>query len=356
MTHLFEPLTLRDVTLRNRIGVSPMCQYSCVDGMATDWHLVHLGSRAVGGAGLIIMEATAITPQGRISPHDAGIWSDEHIAPLQRVTRFIKDHGAVAGIQLAHAGRKAGTPRPWEREQASSLLDFVDWNIVAPSAIPFADGWRTPRALDAGGLEAVQVAFQDGARRALDAGFDFVEIHAAHGYLLHSFLSPLSNQRDDEYGGSFENRTRLLIEVVRAVRQVWPQRKPLAVRISGTDWHADGWTIPDSVALAKLLKPEGVDLVDCSSGGAVPGLQIPVGADYQVPISTAVRSEAGIATATVGMITQPMQADALVRNGHADVVLLGREMLRDPYWPLHAAQVVHQAQNAPVPPQYARAF
>lgn len=356
MPHLFDELKLRDVTLRNRIGVSPMCQYSSEDGFATDWHLVHLGSRAIGGAGLIIMEATAVEPQGRISPNDAGIWSDKHIEPLQRATSFMKAHGAVPAIQLAHAGRKAGTPRPWERDTVASLADYVDWPIVGPSAIPFTDNFRTPAALDAGGIESVQVAFQEAARRSLEAGFDLVEIHAAHGYLLHSFLSPLSNKRDDDYGGSFDNRIRMLIETVQAVRQVWPENKPLAVRISGTDWHEDGWTVDESVELAKRLKPEAVDLIDCSSGGAIAGVSIPVGADYQVPIAEAVRNEADIPTAAVGMITQPMQADALVRNGRADVVLLGREMLRDPYWPLHAAQVVHQADAVPVPNQYQRAF
>lgn len=356
MPHLFEPLTLRAVTLRNRIGVSPMCQYSSEDGRANDWHLVHLGSRAVGGAGLVIMEATAVEAVGRISPQDAGIWSDDHIEPLQRVTRFIKAHGAVPAIQLAHAGRKAGTPSPWDRDTELPLKELVDWEIVGPSALPFTEQHRTPNALDSGGIERVQVAFQTAAQRALDAGFDLVEIHAAHGYLLHSFLSPLSNQRTDAYGGSFDNRIRMLLETVQAVRQVWPDDKPLAVRISGTDWHDEGWTIADSVALAQRLKPEGVDLIDCSSGGAIPGVHIPVGAGYQVPIAEAVRQQADVPTAAVGMITQPMQADALVRNGRADVVLLGRELLRDPHWPLHAAQVLGQVEAAPIPKQYQRGF
>lgn len=350
MTHLFEPLSIKSITLRNRIGVSPMCMYSYTDGFSSDWHLAHLGARAVGGAGLIIAEATAVEARGRITPYDLGIWSGEQVEPLARVTRFIKEHGAVAGIQIAHAGRKAGTKRPWETDEPQR----PGWQGVAPSPLAFNPHSQAPHALSVDEIKGIQAAFRDGARRALAAGFEWLEIHAAHGYLIHSFYSPLSNQRTDEYGGSFENRIRFLLETVRAVRPAWPDDLPLTVRISGTDWVDGGWTVADSVELARHLKAEGVDLVDCSSGGAAPDAKVPTGPGYQVPIAEAVRRGAGIRTAAVGLITTPAQADEIIRNEQADLVLLGREMLRDPYWALHAAQAL--GQPAPVPPQYLRAF
>lgn len=355
MAHLFDPLILRGITLRNRIGVSPMCQYSSSDGLANDWHLVHLGARASGGAGLIIAEATAVEARGRISPHDLGLWSDAHIEPLARAARFISSQGAVAAIQLAHAGRKASTARPWEGGKPVGPENGGWADIVAPSALPFNTGYATPRALSIEDIAGIVGAFRAAAARADAAGFDMIEIHAAHGYLLHSFLSPLSNQRSDAYGGSRDNRMRMLLEVVTAARAALPERKPLAVRISATDWVEGGWSIDDSVVLAQRLKGAGVDLVDCSSSGAVPVAPIPVGPGYQVPLSERVRRGADIATATVGMITQPQHADEIVRNGRADVVLLAREMLRDPHWPLRAAHALG-VKTPPEPPQYARAY
>ncbi|MDX1992892.1 MAG: NADH:flavin oxidoreductase/NADH oxidase [bacterium] len=354
LAHLFEPLSLRGVTLRNRIGVSPMCMYSAEDGRANDWHLVHLGARAAGGAGLIIAEATAVEARGRISPCDLGLWDDNHIEPLARVTRFIREQGAAAGIQLAHAGRKAGTARPWEGGKPLSDAQG-GWDVIGPSAIPFTDAFRTPQAMTLDDIRTVQQAFKAAAVRALEAGFDLIELHGAHGYLIHSFYSPLSNQREDDYGGSFENRVRFLIETTRLVRTVWPEEKPLAVRLSATDWVEGGWTLEDSIALAKLLRHEGVDLVDCSSGGAAAGVQIPVAPGYQVHLAEGVRREAGIPAAAVGLISSPEAADAIVREGQADVVLLGRELLRDPHWPLRAAQALGVAQK-PTPPQYLRAY
>jgi 2,4-dienoyl-CoA reductase-like NADH-dependent reductase (Old Yellow Enzyme family) len=351
--HLLSPLKIRDITLRNRIVVSPMCQYSCEDGFASDWHLVHLGSRAVGGAALVIVEATAVTPEGRISPGDMGLWKAEQIEPLARIVRFMKSQGAVAGIQLAHAGRKASTDAPW-RGGKSLSVEQGGWRpIYAPSPIPFSEESITPEALDVAGIQRIVKAFADSARRALEAGFEVIELHGAHGYLMNTFLSPLSNQRDDEYGGSFENRTRFAREVVQAVRAVWPDRLPLFLRISASDWADGGWTVQDSVALAKMLKPLGVDLIDCSSGGLVPYANIAIGAGYQVPFSTEVRRDAQILSAAVGMITEPMQADQIIRNGEADLVVMAREFLRDPYWALHAAKAVHQ--DAEWPQQYARA-
>lgn len=351
-THLFTPLTIRDVTFRNRIAVSPMCQYSSEDGFASDWHLVHLGSRAVGGAGLVIAEATAVEPRGRISPNDLGIWDDAHIEGLARVTRFVEAHGAVAGIQLAHAGRKAGVRRPWEGGRPLTPAEG-GWPVVGPSPLPFAEGYPVPEALDADGIRGIVEAFAQAARRALAAGFRVVELHAAHGYLLHEFLSPLANRRTDAYGGSFENRTRLVREVVEAVRRHWPERYPLFVRISATDWIDGGWDLEQSVELARMLKPLGVDLIDCSSGGVAPGAAIPVGPGYQTPLAAEIRRRAGVLTGAVGLITAPEQADHIVRTGQADLVLLGREMLRDPYWPLRAA---HQlGQDGPWPVQYLRA-
>jgi 2,4-dienoyl-CoA reductase-like NADH-dependent reductase (Old Yellow Enzyme family) len=349
MANLFSPLDLRGITFRNRIAVSPMCQYSCIDGFATDWHLVHLGSRAVGGAALVIMEATAVSAEGRISPQDHGIWLDAHIPKLRQITDFIHAQGSLAGVQLAHAGRKASTYRPWDGDGAVPL-DQGGWKqVLAPSAIPFNEKYPPPVALDAAGIRKVVSDFTSAARRAREAGFDVIEIHSAHGYLLHEFLSPLSNQRTDEYGGSFENRTRLLIDIVRAVRG----EGPLFVRISATDWADGGWDADQSVALAKILKDEGVDLIDTSSGGLVPNAKIPVAPGFQVPFAARIRKEAGIATGAVGLITEPKQADEIVRNEQADMVLLAREFLRDPYWPLHAAEALRQ--RMPWPVQYERA-
>ncbi len=352
MTSLFDSYSLRGVTLRNRIGVSPMCEYSAEEGMPGDWHLVHLGSRAVGGAGLVMTEATAVEARGRISPQDAGIWSDAHIEPWARITRFVKSQGAVAGIQLAHAGRKASTIRPWD--EGVSLADAEGgWEPVAPSALAFDDGYRLPHALTRDEIAQIVQSFADAARRSDAAGFDWLELHGAHGYLMHEFLSPLSNTRTDDYGGEFENRIRFTVEITHAV---WPERKPLAIRFSCTDWKEGGWTLEETVELSRRIKPEGVDLIDCSSGGAAPHVRIPVGASYQVPFAETVRREAGIPTAAVGMITAPAQADEIIRNERADLVLLARESLRDPYWPLHAARELRQAEKAPPPVQYERAF
>ncbi len=355
MPHLFDPLTVRGITLRNRIGVSPMCMYSYADGFSNEWQMIHLGARAVGGAGLIIAEATAVEPRGRITPYDVGIWSDAHIEPLARVTRVVKEYGAAAGIQIAHAGRKASSNRPWENEgRPIPPGQPPGWQVVGPSPVAFDEGYTVPHELSVSEIHAAQDCFRAAALRALAAGFEWLEIHAAHGYLIHSFYSPISNRRADEYGGSFENRIRFLIETVRAVRPVWPDHLPLTVRISGTDWVEGGWTVEESIELAKRLKLEGVDLIDCSSGGGVSKARVPVGPGYQVPISESIRQGANIPTATVGLITAPAQADEIIRNGRADLVLLGREMLRDPYWPLRAAQALKQP--APVPSQYLRAL
>jgi len=354
MPHLFEPLAIKGITLRNRIGVSPMCMYSYSKGFANDWLVTHLGARAVGGAGLVIAEATAVEPRGRITPHDLGIWSDEHIEPLARATRVIKENGAVAGIQIAHAGRKAGMQRSWESDRATLQEDPPGWQVIGPSPIAFSDGYGLPHELSLDEIKDVQALFRSAAVRAQAAGFEWLEIHAAHGYLIHSFYSPISNQRTDQYGGSFENRIRFLLETVRAIRPVWPEDLPLTVRISGTDWVEDGWTVAESVELARRLKAEAVDLLDCSSGGGAARASIPLGAGYQVPISEAIRKGANILTAAVGLITAPAQADEIIRNERADVVLLGREMLRNPYWTLHAAQTLKQ--SLPVPSQYSRAF
>lgn len=349
---LFQPVTFRGVTARNRIAVSPMCQYSATDGLADEWHLVHLASRAVGGAGIVIAEATAVVPEGRISPSDLGLWTDAQVPGLTRVAHAIRANGAVAGIQLAHAGRKASSARPWEGGRQLAL-DAGGWTTVAPSAVPFHAGDRAPAALDAEGIAAVTAAFVASARRAAAAGFQLVEIHAAHGYLLHEFLSPLSNRRTDGYGGSFANRTRLLREVVQAVRAAWPAELPLWVRLSATDWAEGGWDADQSVELSRELRALGVDLVDVSSGGLVPGVKIPDGPGYQVPFAARVRREAGIAAGAVGRITTAAQAEAILQAGEADVVLLARTLLADPYWPIHAAK----ALGAPVPwpQQYHRA-
>lgn len=354
MAHLFDPLSLRGVTLRHRVGVPPMCQYSAENGMPTDWHLVHLGSRAVGGAGLIVVEATAVEARGRITPWDLGIWSDAHTEAFARLASFMALHGATPGIQLAHAGRKASTAQPWNGGGPLSN-DEGGWDVVGASALAFKDGDRVPHELSVGEIETVQTAFRDAAVRAHQAGFAVAELHGAHGYLMHSFFSPLSNKRQDRYGGSFENRIRFTVETTRAVRSVWPEEKPLLVRLSCTDWTPDGWSLDETVELARVLKAEGVDMIDCSSGGATPGIAIPAGPGYQVPFAERVRREADIATAAVGMITTPAQADEIIRNGRADLVLLGREMLRDPYWARHAARTLGQAEHVDSPPQYARA-
>jgi 2,4-dienoyl-CoA reductase-like NADH-dependent reductase (Old Yellow Enzyme family) len=354
MPHLFSPLTIRDVTFRNRVFVSPMCQYSSEDGFAADWHVVHLGSRAVGGAGAVFTEASAVEARGRISPQDLGIYRDAHIEPLSRINRFIEAQGAVPGIQLAHAGRKASTVRPWEGHGALNEAQGGWRPIVAPSAIPFADGYQTPEALDEAEIGVIVQAFGAAARRAREAGYGVVEIHGAHGYLLHQFLSPLSNHRADGYGGSFENRARIVREVAAAIRAEWPERLPLFLRISATDWVEGGWDLEQSIELARMVKPLGVDLVDCSSGGTVEKASIPVGPGYQTPFAERIRREADILTGAVGMITSPAQADQIVRNGQADVVLLAREMLRDPYWPRRAATELRQEIVAP--PQYERAW
>ncbi len=350
--HLFSPLTLRSVTFRNRIAVSPMCQYSARDGRANDWHLVHLGSRATGGAGLVMFEATGVRPEGRISAADLGLWEDTQVEPLARVVRFVEEQGAVPGLQLAHAGRKASVHVPWEGG-GPRLPEAGGWRPVAPSPIPFADGYATPEPLSEEGLRQVVQAFVASAHRALAAGFRALEIHSAHGYLLHQFLSPLSNRREDRWGGSFENRTRLVRHVAEAVRREWPERLPLLLRLSVTDWAPGGWDPDQSVELARRLKELGVDLVDCSSGGLVATAKVPAGPGYQTAFAERIRREAGIATGAVGMITAPEQADHVIRSGQADLVLLARELLRDPHWPLRAA--VRLGQEGPWPRQYLRA-
>jgi 2,4-dienoyl-CoA reductase-like NADH-dependent reductase (Old Yellow Enzyme family) len=353
MAGLFDPLAIRDLTFANRVFVSPMCQYSSDDGYANDWHFVHLGSRAVGGAGLVMTEATAVLPEGRISPQDLGIWDDGHIEMLGRIVSFIHDQGSIAGMQLAHAGRKASTRRPWEGQGAISEANGGWTKVVAPSALTFAETYPMPQALTTDGIQEVIAAFAAAARRACQAGFRVIEIHAAHGYLIHEFLSPLSNRREDNYGGSFENRTRLCREVVAAVRSAWPKELPLFLRISATDWVEGGWDIDESVKLASDLKPKGVDLIDCSSGGNVPHAKIPVGAGYQTAFAERIRRQTGIMTGAVGMITSPVQAEHIIRTEQADAVIMAREFLRDPYWPLRAARELEQSIAWPV--QYLRA-
>ncbi len=352
MPHLFEPLQLRELTLPNRIGMSPMCQYSAHDGVAGDWHVVHYGSRAIGGLGLMLVEATAVLPEGRISPGDLGLWNDAQIEPLAKIVGQARAQGTVVAAQLAHAGRKAGVGLGWEA-QRSLTREEGGWPTVAPSAIAFDEGYDVPQALDEAGIRKVVEAYAAAARRARAAGFDAAEVHAAHGYLLHQFLSPLSNQRTDNYGGSFENRSRLLREVVTAVRAEWPQHLPVFVRLSATDWVEGGWDIEETVELCRTLKGLGVDLIDVSSAGLVPWAKIPAGPGFQTGFAERIRKEAGIATAAVGLITSPAQADHIVRTGQADVVLLGRELLRNPYWPLHAAQAL--GQGVSWPRQYLRA-
>jgi 2,4-dienoyl-CoA reductase-like NADH-dependent reductase (Old Yellow Enzyme family) len=353
MAHLFEPLRLRDIELQHRILVSPMCQYSSQNGLANEWHFVHLGSRAVGHAAAVFTEASAVTAGGRISPDDLGIWDDSHIEPLHRIFSFISQQGSVPGMQLAHAGRKASTNAPWKGGKPLSTSEGGWSPIFAPSSLPFAEGYQVPRELDKAEISSIVHAFAAAARRAETAGARIIELHAAHGYLLHSFLSPLSNHRDDEYGGSFTNRIRFACEVVDAVRNVWPERYPLFLRISATDWTENGWTVEDSVALARILKPRGVDLFDCSSGGNIPSARIPVGAGYQVEFAERLRREAGVLTGAVGMITEPAQADQIVRSFQADVVFLARQFLREPYWPLLAARSL--GREIAWPSQYERA-
>jgi len=352
MGDLFAPLRLRGIELKNRIVVSPMCQYSSQDGFANDWHLVHLGSRAVGGASLVMTEATAVSPEGRISIDDLGIWKDEHISFLKRITDFILQQNAVPGIQLAHAGRKSSRTSQWKGDKLLSVTEG-GWQAVAPGTIPFSNDTALPVALTEEGIEKVKMDFQDAAIRDLKAGFRVIEIHAAHGYLIHEFMSPLSNKRTDEYGGLFENRIRLLLEIIDVVRKVWPDEYPLSVRISSVDWRDDGWVLDDSVALAGILKEKSVDLIDCSSGGNVPGLSIPLGPGYQVSFAEQIRKKTGMLTGAVGIIITPEQAESIISTGQADIVLLAREFLRDPYFPLRAARELGIDIQWPV--QYERA-
>jgi len=352
MPHLFSPLKIKSIEFKNRIAVSPMCEYSSDDGFANNWHLVHLGSRAIGGAGLVITEATAVSPEGRITFADLGIYKDEHIVKLKEITDFIHQHGAIAGVQLAHAGRKASHVQPWNGGAQIPSDHQNGWKAVAPSAIPFTGNEEAPFELDKAGIEKIKADFKAAALRATKAGFKVIELHAAHGYLINEFLSPLSNRRTDEYGGLFENRVRLLLEIIETVQKTWPADNPLFVRISSTDWTEGGWTIEDSVTLAEILKDRGVDLVDCSSGGNISTAKIPLKPGYQVEFSEAVRTT-GILTGAVGLITEPKQADDLIKNGQADLIFLAREMLRDPHFPLRAAHQLGHEVKWPV--QYERA-
>lgn len=354
MSKLFEKLKLRSIEYRNRLWVSPMCQYSSNDGMPTDWHLVHLGSRAVGGAGLVIQEATAVSPEGRISPSDAGIWSDAHADSYRRITRFIKEHGAVPGIQIAHAGRKASTAEPWNGGKGVDE-ESGGWQVIAPSAIRFADDYPMPREMDKEDIDQATKDFVNGALASVEAGFETIEIHAAHGYLFHEFLSPLSNHRTDEFGGSLENRMRFPLDVARKVREAVPERLPVFVRISATDWKEGGWDLEQSIEFCKRLKDIGIDLIDVSTGGNVPDAVIPVGPGYQVHFAKEIRSKANIATGAVGMITDARQAEEILEKGEADAVLIAREFLRDPYFPFTAAQELGEGIDY-VPKQYGRAL
>jgi 2,4-dienoyl-CoA reductase-like NADH-dependent reductase (Old Yellow Enzyme family) len=352
MSNLFSSFKLREVEFRNRVFVSPMCQYSSRDGMPTDWHLVHLGSRAVGGAGLVMVEATAVSPEGRISPADSGIWSDEHCDAFKPIASFIRSQGAIPAIQLAHAGRKASTDLPWRGGRPLSETEGA-WQTLAPSPVPFASNYPAPREMSFQDIETVLQQFRDAAERSVEAGFAAIEIHMAHGYLLHEFLSPLSNTRGDEYGGSLRARSQFPLKVAEAIRSAVPLSFPVFVRISATDWAENGWMLSDSVQLSTWLKEIGVDLIDCSSGGLVPGVNIPIASGYQVPFSSEIRKEVGIATGAVGLITQPQQAEDIIANGEADVVFLARAMLRNAYWANHAAKELGDQGNWPV--QYARA-
>jgi 2,4-dienoyl-CoA reductase-like NADH-dependent reductase (Old Yellow Enzyme family) len=353
MMKLFSPFLVREIELKNRIVVSPMCEYSAKDGHPQAWHVVHLGSRAVGGAALVFTEATAVEERGRISSADTGIYDDAHVLSWRPIAEFIRAHGAVPGMQLAHAGRKASTAPPWTGGKPVAVQDG-GWQPVAPSALAFDAGYAVPHELSVREIREIIKAFQKSAERALAAGFEVLEIHAAHGYLLHQFLSPLSNMRTDEYGGKFENRVHFVKQVVRTVREVWPQRLPLFVRVSATDWKEGGWDLAQTIALAQQLKPLGVDLVDVSSGGAVPGVRIPVGPGFQIGFAEAIRKEAGVATGAVGMISDPAQAETILSTEQADLVFLARELLRDPYWPRRAAKELDVKIKAPV--QYERAW
>lgn len=357
MANLFQNFRLKDVVLRNRIAVSPMCQYSSQNGFPTDWHLVHLGSRAIGGAGLVIVEATAVTPEGRISPTDSGIYLDDHVPSFAKIAEFLKQHGAVPGIQLAHAGRKASASSPWQGNKHLET-DAGGWDVIAPSPVPFGGNLsKTPREMTLEDIAQTREAFVAATRRALAAGFEWLELHYAHGYLAHEFYSPLANFRTDQYGGSFENRIRFLLETFTAVRRVWPERLPLTVRLSVTDWVEGGVTVEDSIELVRLLKGEGLDLLDVSHGSVTPDIsQIPWGPGFMVPASSRIRKEVSIPTAVGWQITDPQQADEIIRDQHADLVLLAREMLRDPYWPYHAAlQLGMEKADELLPIQYARA-
>jgi 2,4-dienoyl-CoA reductase-like NADH-dependent reductase (Old Yellow Enzyme family) len=352
MTKLFSPLEIKSVHFKNRIAISPMCQYSAEDGFANDWHLVHLGSRAVGGAGLIIMEACAVVPEGRISPFDLGLWKNEHIPSLKRITSFIESQGTVPAIQLAHAGRKASCAQPWK---GGEMLRKEEggWQTVAPSAIPFNEMYPMPISLTIEGIGKVVESFREAAKRALEAGFKVIEIHAAHGYLIHEFFSPLSNQRTDAYGGSFQNRIRFLCEIVRAMQEVWPAQLPIFVRISATDWVDGGWNIDESIELSNILKEMGIDLMDCSSGGNISNVRIPIAPGYQVAFSKKIKASTGILTGTVGLITDAHQAEAILLNEEADLILFARESLRNPYFPLNAASALNEKIDWPI--QYDRA-
>jgi 2,4-dienoyl-CoA reductase-like NADH-dependent reductase (Old Yellow Enzyme family) len=353
MSKLFETMRLGDVEFRNRLWVSPMCQYSSVDGMPTDWHMVHLGSRAAGGAGAVFVEATAVSPEGRISPDDSGIWSDKHTEAFKPITEFIRDQGSVPAIQIAHAGRKASTAPPW---RGGKRVDPADggWQTVAPSAIAFSDDYPMPRAMDPGDINKLIADFVAAAGRSVEAGFEVIELHAAHGYLLHEFLSPLTNHRTDEFGGDFAGRTRLPLAIARAVRNAVPDGLPLFMRISATDWVEDGWDLPQSIEFSKLLKETGIDLIDCSSGGLVANAVIPVAPNYQVPFADAIRREAGVTTAAVGLITEPKQAEEILQNGQADAIMVARQFLREPYLAFRAAAELGDSIH--VPKQYGRAI
>jgi 2,4-dienoyl-CoA reductase-like NADH-dependent reductase (Old Yellow Enzyme family) len=350
---LFSPFRIREIELKNRIVVSPMCEYSAKDGHPQAWHLVHLGSRAIGGAGLVFTEASAVEERGRISSADTGIYADAHVESWRPIVEFIRSHGAVPGMQIAHAGRKASTAPPWTGGKPVAVQDG-GWEPVGPSALAFDAGYTVPRGLSVSEIGEIIGAFRKSAERVLAAGFEILEIHAAHGYLLHQFLSPLSNTRTDEYGGKFENRVHIVEQVVRTVREVWPQRLPLFVRISATDWKEGGWDLAQTIELARHLKPLGVDLMDVSSGGAVPGVKIPLGPGYQTGFAEAIRKEAGIATGAVGMISEAVQAETILATEQADLVFLARELLRDPYWPRRAAKALDVKIKAPL--QYERAW
>ncbi len=352
MSALFSPLRLRELTFKHRVFMSPMCQYSSRDGLPTDWHFVHLGSRAVGGVALVMVEASAVSPDGRITPSDSGIWSSAHAAAFRPITEFIHAHGAVAGIQLAHAGRKASTDVPW-RGGGFLTPDKGGWQTLAPSAIPFAPTYGVPREMTRGDIDELVARFEAAARFALTAGFDLVELHFAHGYLMNEFLSPLANQRRDDYGGSLENRMRLPLRLAKTVRALWPEERPLFVRVSASDWLEGGWDLPQTLTLARAFKELGVDLLDCSSGGIAPGANIPLAPGYQVPFAAAVRRETGLPTAAVGLITDPAQAEGIVTLGEADAIFLARQLLREPNFALRAAHVL--GAETPWPDQYLRA-